>query len=318
MKRISLYIFVAFMLLLQGCTKEDLSNCKSELLLNFRYTLNNQYTNLFDSEVNRVTIYIFDNNGKYVDTFSEQGSQLTNDYVMHIPLPEGKYSVIAYGGDFNTYSTGELDSLTHILNNTLQKGKTDINDFRLELKNLTGEENYLYPAATPDDLYAGFVNVASAPNNKIVTPVELVKDTKKIKVKITGTDLISGTPDVFITALNGRYKFENSIDVNHGTFKYTPVKTTTAPNYMEVDLKMMRLVLGQSPMLVIRNSATSEIIYNENMIDQILLTQKYVSQEDFDREDEFVFEITLTSKDNTVGIIVSINGWVINNINPDV
>lgn len=317
MKRISLYIFLAFILLLPGCIKDDFSNCKSELLLTFRYTLNNQYVNLFDSEINRVTIYVFDSNGKYVDSFSEQGSKLTNDYVMRIPLPKGKYSVIAYGGDFNTYTTGELNNQNNILSNNLRKGETDINDFRMELKNINGEENLLYPATTPDDLYAGFVNAISTLNNKDITPVDLIKDTKKIKVKITGTDLISGPLSVYITALNGRYKFENSIDVNHSTFKYTPIKTATELNYMEADLKMMRLVLGQSPMLVVKNSNTSEVIYNENMIEQILLTHKYASQEDFDREDEFLFEITIKSKDNTIEILVSINGWLINNINPD-
>lgn len=84
---------------------------------------------------------------------------------------------------------------------------------------------------------------------------------------------------------------------------------------MEVDLKMMRLMLGQSPMLVIRNSVTQEVLYNENMIDQILSTLQYITQEDFDREDEFIFEISVV---NDVVVSVSINGWILNNINPDI
>lgn len=319
MKRIPLHIFIVFILLVQSCIKEDLSTCKSELLLRFRYTLNNQYTNLFDAEVNRVTIYIFDNSGKYVDSFSEQGDKLTNDYVMRIPLPEGKYSAIAYGGDFTTYSTGEINSQTNTINPSLRKGVTDINDFRTELENAGGAENYLYPVNTPDDLYAGLATDAvSTLDNQTITEIGLIKDTKKIKVKISGTDAIGAPLDVYITALNGRYKFDNNIDLNHGIFKYTPINTAIQPDYMETDLKMMRLVLGQSPMLVIKNSVTSEVIYNENMIDQILLTQKYVSQEDFDREDEFVFEITIKSKDNNIEVFISINGWQINSVNPDI
>lgn len=318
MKRISFHLFIAFILLLQGCIKEDLSDCKSELLLSFRYTLNDQYTNMFSSDVSKVIVYVFDSNGKYVDRFSEQGSKLTNDYVMRIPLPKGTYSVVAYGGDFNTYLTGEVDNPLNTLNQALRKGITDINDFRTELENVKGDEDYLYSTHTPDDLYAGLTtNAVSTINNSNVTPIELIKDTKKIKVKISGTDFFSAPLDIYITALNGRYKFDNSIDSEHGLFKYTPVNTVEQPNYLETDLKMMRLVLGQTPMLVIRNSVTSEIIYSENMIDQILLTQKYVTQEDFDREDEFVFEITILPKDNSIEISVSINGWTINNITPD-
>lgn len=315
MKRISFLLFIAFTLLLQGCIKEDLSNCKSELLLNFRYTLNDQYANLFGLEVSKVTVYVFDSNGKYVDRFSEQGNKLTNEYVMRIPLPEGTYSVVTYGGEFGTYSTGELDQQLNTLNETLRKGVTHINDFRAELKNVKGSEDYLYPIATPDDLYAGLATQAvSTQNNKVIIPVELIKDTKKIKVKIGGTDYLSGALEVYITALNGRYLFDNSIDNKHGTFKHTPISTIEQPNQLEVDLKMMRLVLGQVPRLVIKNSATSEVIYNENMIDQIFLTQKYASQEDLDREDEFVFEIII---DRNIEISVSINGWKINNIIPD-
>lgn len=314
MKRISTYLFIAFVLLLQSCIREDLSNCNSELLLRFRYTLNDQYANLFDSDIHRVTVYLFDSNGKYVDRFSEQGDKLTNDYVMHIPLPEGKYSVVVYGGDFTTYSVGELSG--NAINSTLRKGVTDINDFRTELKNRTGEENYLYPVSTADDMYAGLAsNAVSAFANKQITEIELIKNTKRIKVKITGTDAFSAPLDLYITATNGRSKFDNSIDESLGLLKYTAISSLLQPNYMEADLKIMRLVLGQSPMLVIKNSVTQEVIYNENMISLILLTEKYVSQEDFDREDEFVFEISI-AYDAIVS--VSINGWIINSVTPDI
>lgn len=315
MKRISIPLFIAFILLLQSCIKEDMSNCNSELLLRFRYTLNDQYTDLFGSEVHRVTVYLFDNNGKYVDYFSQQGNQLTNDYVMHIPLPEGRYSVVVYGGDFMTYSTGELNSQTNTINETLRKGVTYINDFRMELKNTIGAESFLYPVGTPNDLYAALTtNAVAASGNENITDVELIKDTKKIKVKITGTDAYNASLDVYIMALNGRYKFDNSIDINHGTFKYRPINTLLRPNYVETDLKMMRLVLEQSPMLVVQNRVTQEVLYHENMIEQILSTQQYILQEDFDREDEFVFEISIV---NDIVVSVSINGWIINSVTPD-
>lgn len=70
---------------------------------------------------------------------SEQGEHLTNDYVMRIPLSEGKYSVVAYGGDFTAFSTGELSGQGNTLSGTLRKGLTDLNDFRTELKNTGGE-----------------------------------------------------------------------------------------------------------------------------------------------------------------------------------
>lgn len=315
MKRISFALFLTLMLLLQGCIREDLSDCESELLLRFRYTLNEQYTNLFGAEVYHITVYVFDSNGKYVDQFSEHGNKLTNEFVMHIPLPEGKYSALAYSGNFTTYSVGESGTQTRSLGGALRKGVTDINDFRLELNGSTDAENYLVPTNVPDDLHAGLTTqAASAISNKLVTDVDLIKITKKIKVTISGTDVLHAPLDVFITALNGRYKSDNSIDPNNGTFKYVPMKSATTPNKLVVDFKQMRLMLGQSPMLVIRNRTTQEVLYHENMIDLILSTGKYASQEDFDREDEFDFNISFV---NDILIGVSINGWIINNITPD-
>lgn len=315
MKRISFALFLTLTLLLQGCIREDLSDCESELLLRFRYTLNEQYTNLFGVEVYHITVYVFDSNGKYVDQFSEHGNKLTNDFVMHIPLPEGEYSALAYGGNFTTYSVGESGTQTRSLGGALRKGITDINDFRLELSGSSDADNYLIPINIPDDLHAGLANHAvSAVSNKLITDVELIKITKKVKVRITGTDVLQTPLDVFITAANGRYKSDNSIDLNNGTFKYTPVKSVPTPNKLEVNLKHMRLMLGQLPMMVIKNRTTQQVLYHENMIDQILLTGKYASQEDFDREDEFVFEISFV---NDILIGVSINGWIINNITPD-
>lgn len=319
MKRIFVHIILALLFVLQSCIKEDLPICESELLVQFKYTLNDQYTNLFYPEVQQVTVYIFDSNGKYVDTFSQKGSMLTNDYVMHIPMPEGKYSIVAYGGNFTTYSAGELNKETSTIEPTLRKGVTSINDFRAELKNKSGEGNFLYPVSMPDDLYAGLAKVAiSAPSNQNITEIDLIKDTKKIKVKIIGTDPVAKPLNIYITALNGRYQHDNNIDLNHGLFKYLPINSSVSPNLMEVDMKIMRLMLGGSPMLIITDKTTQDVVFSKNIIDLILLTDKYKTQEDFDREDEFVFEITVGSYENNIIISVSINGWKINNITPDI
>lgn len=320
MKRISIHIFASLILLLQGCVREDRSECESGLLLRFKYTLNNQHTNLFDSQVNQITLYVFDCKGKYVDQFSQRGDVLTNNYVIRLPLAPGKYSIVGYGGDFTTYSIGEITNLNTI-DNSLRKGITDISLLRVELDHISGDGGYLTPTHTPDDLYVGLVSdVASSTNSRAIVDMELIKITKKIKVQITGADLITRTSaplDLYITALNGRYKYDHYTDPNYGTFKYVPTDALRQPNYMEFNFKIMRLILGQSPMLVIKNSTNSEVIYNEDMIEQVLSTLKYVSQEDFDREDEFVFQINIQSQDNRIVIAISINGWKINNINAE-
>lgn len=320
MKRIPVILYAALLLLMQSCIKEDLDDCSAGLLLRFRYTLNDQQTDLFGTNIQKITVYIFDEKGKYVDTYSEWGDRLTGNYLMQIPLPKGSYDVVAYGGGFTTYTVGELNNVTNEMNNLLLKGTTDIKDFRFLLNNVEGGEGLLIPAGVPDDLYAGLTTGAlSTIGQKRVTDVELIQDTKKVKVILTGSGFqtrAQAVPDIYITALNGRYTFDNQIDEAHRTVKYAPIQTTVEPNRMEANLKTMRLVIGKSPMLVIKNPATGELIYNKNMIEQILLNPKYVSQTDLDREDEFVFEIALGEEGHQVVVSVTINGWKINEINP--
>lgn len=320
MKRIPVILYIALLFAMQSCIREDVDDCSAALLLRFRYTLNDQQTNLFGTNIHKITVYIFDKEGKYVDTFSESGEKVTNDYIMQIPLPAGSYSIIAYGGDFTTYTVGELNSVTNETSKLLQEGVTDIKDFRLLLNNTAGTEGFLLPVKIPDDLYAGItINALSTTSRKQVTDVELIQDTKKIKVILTGTDFLTRTqavPDIYITALNGRYKFDNQIDGTYRMLKYVPSQTTVDSNRMEANLKTMRLMIGASPMLVIKDPATSKLLYNKNIIEQILLNPAYTSQTDLDREDEFVFAIKLEEQDQQLVVSVTINGWEINEIFP--
>lgn len=94
------------LLSMQSCIRDDRSDCKdSALRLAFRYTLNNQHTDLLESEVTRVTVYVFDAANKYVGTYTESGNNLKNKYVMTISLPEGRYQAIVFCDNLNTFTT---------------------------------------------------------------------------------------------------------------------------------------------------------------------------------------------------------------------
>lgn len=322
MKCISANIIVLIVLFfMQSCIRDDDSDCKpSALRLRFRYTLNNQHSDLFDLEVHRVSVYVFDANGKYIGTYSESGDKLANNYSMIIPLPEGSYQVVTFCDNLNTFTAGWIDSGTNSFNYQLQPEITTITDFRLMLNSTEGTDEYLIPQSFPGDLYAGYVVSALATNDASDnTVVDLMKNTKNIKVRISYTNIVTRSvtiPDIYITATNGRYKNDNSIDTSDRVLKYTPHNTSVTDNTVESILRTMRLVTGHDPTLVIKNSVTSEYIVNRNLTELILLNPQYTSQEDIDREDTFLFDINVNQSDNNIVISVSINGWKINVITP--
>ncbi|WP_301827786.1 FimB/Mfa2 family fimbrial subunit, partial [uncultured Parabacteroides sp.] len=259
MKSISVnIIFVLTLLCVQSCIKEDIVPCKDNtLLLKFGYTLNNRYTNLFGSDVSEIAVYIFDDKGRYLEMSSEVGEILTNDYIMSVPLPEGSYQVVAYGygSGLNTFSIGTLDRLTNKFDSKLETGMTDIQDLRIMLENRETQEGYLEPVAVPRDLFFGYVaHAVSSSDANSLTYIDLIKNTKNVTVKITGLNALANTsaiPDIYITSVNGRYKFDNTIDMAHRMLKYVPTHISTGDNQLEANFKMMRLVLDHTSILTI-------------------------------------------------------------------
>ena len=322
MKCISVkFILFTILILMQSCIKDDNSDCnESALRLRFRYTLNNKYSDLFASEVRQVTVYVFDADGKYVGHYSDSGEKLANNYIMTIPLPKGDYRAIVICDNLNTFSSGWIDNRNNSFYSEFQPGVTVASDFRVMLNTKEDAEGYLVPVSVPGEFYTGYVaDALSTFDTSYITDVDLMKDTKNIVVKISGLDVITRamvTPDVYITAINGRYKNDNSIDTSHRMLKYTPQNTSVTGNTMDSYIKTMRLVKGYAPMLVIKKPSDSGYLFNRDITELILSTPKYTSQEDIDREDTFVFEINFSQMDNNIVISILINGWKINTITP--
>ncbi len=322
MKCISVSVIVfSILFFMQSCIKEDLPDCGDSMLqLRFRYTLNNKYSDLFGTEVRQVTVYLFDADGKYVSSYSETGDKLANNYIMTIPLPEGQYQAAVFCDNANTFTAGWIDKQMDLFYKEFQPGITAINDFRIVLNSKEGAEGYLVPESVLGDLYAGYVaNALSTYDTSHITDVDLMKDTKNIIVKVSGLDFLTRSkvvPETYITAINGRYNSDNSIDISHQMLKYTPHSTSIIGNTMENRLKTMRLVSGHAPMLVIKHPSIPGYVFNKDMTELILSNPKYASQEDIDREDTFMFEINMSQTDNNIIISILINGWEINTVIP--
>ena len=151
-------VILTVLFFMQSCIREDTSDCiTSALRLSFRYTLNNQNSDLFGSEVHQVAAYIFDAEGKYIGSYLETGDKLISKYIMTIPLPEGSYQAIVFCDNLNTFSAGWVDRETNLFYGELQPEITTVADFRVMLKNKEGTDGYLVPESVPGDLYAGYI-----------------------------------------------------------------------------------------------------------------------------------------------------------------
>lgn len=304
--------------LISSCTKEDVSMCNPGLQIKFSYLLNNQGANLFGNEVNQITVFAFDASGRYYATFSDGGNHLTNDYVMTIPLPTGKYTLICWGGDMAAYHSVAMIDASNDVSQALTPGETTLEQFRLLVKQKKNKEALgLY--------YGSAHNVESKSGNHPDTyPIELTKNSNTIRVHITGlgntlqtTQSRAGeTPlfDVTITAKNGRYNHENKIPSDAKTVLYKPHTTTENTDELTYDCNMLRLMIDRQPMLRVVNNQTGDEVCHLNIVEAIMRDPQYVTQQDIDRSDFFPFEFHIHT-DLTVSI--TINGWSIKNVIPE-
>lgn len=78
---------------------DDQSECPRGVSLRFVYDYNMEYVNSFHKKVHCVNVYVFDENGKYVDNWMETGDVLKDEnWRMQKEIGEGKYTLLAYGG----------------------------------------------------------------------------------------------------------------------------------------------------------------------------------------------------------------------------
>lgn len=79
---------------------DDLSDCRSGISLAFNYDYHMEPgANAFPANVDCVTVYVFDPSGNYLTQFTETSDVLRNEsYRMELPLDEGSYHLVVYGG----------------------------------------------------------------------------------------------------------------------------------------------------------------------------------------------------------------------------
>lgn len=317
LKRIIIAFMVVASALLASCTKEDMSECNPGVQLKFSYLLNNQGINLFGDEVDQITVLAFDATGHYYATFSDGGNHLTNDYVMTLPLPVGKYTLISWGGDMAHYNTVAITDQDAGVSEALVKGVTTMEQFRIMLKNqVYSEVLSLYHGQTCR------VESKVAESSEVYN-IDLLKNSKKISVRLKGLNNLpqraqsktqTSMFDMGITAHNGIYNHENNIPSHSKAIQYKPHTTTEHDNEGFYDISTLRLMIGQSPMLRVVNNQTGAEVCHFNIVEAIMKDPKFKTQEDIDREDLFQFDFCVN---DDLSIAITINGWSIIDVIPE-
>jgi len=294
-----------------SCIKEGLDECPTppdpnpdlcEVRLSFDYPHKDEESGVgFDpNEVRFIQIYVFDEDNKYINTFTDEDPLLSDkDYFSTVTLETGIYNFIVYGNLKDSYSIEpELlkdgmspDAISYYYNEVVDD-------------TITTHPKHLFYSSLHDI-------VISKSIDHFILP--LVRNTYEINLTVEGLPETFDGYQFTITDTNWKYQFDNTIlpctEVNY----VQDCNLDTLINQYTATFTTLRLNKSRNPQLKLYSKSSGELLYRDELIPLILKIEEQNIEVDFSKIYEFNIHL-LFDRDPVTGnltVDISINGWSI-------
>ncbi|WP_347146458.1 FimB/Mfa2 family fimbrial subunit [Parabacteroides goldsteinii] len=305
LRHIAMWFVLIGSLIMTSCDSfnEDLLECR--LFVKFKYDYNMEFADAFHSQVDKVELYVFDKDGKFLFKQTEEGSTLgTGSYLMEVKLPVGQYQFMAWAGAHDSYDI-----------TSLQAGVSSIADLKLQLKR---EETLIIDKELEPLWYGEINNVDFTGTTDQTEVINLIKDTNKVRFVFQGSNEDSWGVDVNaytyeIIESNGYLAHDNSLlgDDNLSFRPYHIEQKNLAAGIVE--LNTMRFLANRNARFVVTEKATGKKVFNINLTDFLVMTKieghNMSAQEYLDRESEYKIVFFFADNDPWLVLQININGW---------
>ena len=279
---------------------EDLPECR--LFVKFKYDYNMLSVCAFHKQVDKVELYVFDKDGKFLFQQAEEGDALaTGNYQMSVALPLGEYKLMAWAGVHDSYDVPQLAP------------GASITELELKLKRAS---SLVIDKALEPLWYGEIIGVNFTGTEHQTETINLIRDTKIVRFgfqSYTGTwTLDMNDYDYEIIESNGHLGHDNSLqDDDVLSFR---------PYYMEqkdpatafVDMNTMRLMADRKTRLVLTEKASGKKVFDINLIDYLAMTnaegKNLSTQEYLDRQSNY--HIIFFLSESWLAVQIVVNGWV--------
>lgn len=313
-----------------GVIYEDLEPCNGGAKMRFVYDYNLESANAFPAQVDCLTLHIYDAEGNFVKTITEQSTVLADeDWRMNINLEPGKYHAIAYGG-----IACDKSSFAHAVNPT---DGSIYQNISMQLKpDMAGEKLH--------DHFHGAVDFEIDGDALDYTPVTLhmTKTTNNVRIllqNINGDPLDGNDFEFYITDDNTVLDHTNMPVAGHSTIynAWRKGQFSTAevgnPDNAETDatgtrvddirigygdLSTSRLLLTTGARLVVHSNESQKDVLSLPLCTYLAMCNNYDfgDQEFLDRCSNYTLALLLGNDNTWVRMEISVAGYTvrINNI----
>lgn len=305
MKRLK-YIPLLFLILLfsmqYSCIDQKLEDCLPEnqdIRVYFAYTPTTYSETVLDTgEVKDVKLYVFDEDGNFKLEKHDAQPIFSSGYYMNLSLNPGVYTIVSWINLKDSYSQNNFSTLDE-MRVYIEKDKTD-----------TVRTN-------PPALFQAYKTsvIVTTEQNQTVK-LSLTRNTNTVNVKTKNFMPSSNDYQLVITARNGIYKFDNSFASDTEEVHYTSSLLIDRDSQLSGSQNILRLSKDRKdPILKIYSPSTGQVVYQANLMD--LIEKINEGGDVIDIDNTHIYDILLIFKPNdpsqpSIGITVTINGWVVN------
>ena len=292
LKSLICYVALGILLMSSGIVascdsfNEDLPECR--LSVKFKYDYNMEFADAFHAQVDKVELYVFDKNGKYL--------------FKQVELPVGQYQFMAWAGARDSY---DITSLT--------PGVSTLTDLKLKLKR---EASLIINKRMETLWYGEVINVNFDGTVHQTETINLIRDTKIVRFgfqSYTGSwTLDMNDYDYEIIESNGHLGHDNSL-LDDDVLSFRPYYMEQKdPATAYVDMNTMRLMEDRKTRLVLTEKASGKRVFDINLIDYLAMTnaegKNLSTQEYLDRQSNY--HIIFFLSESWLAVQIVVNGWV--------
>lgn len=310
---------------------EEEEDCSIHYRVKFKYDYNMKYADAFANEVNSVTLYAFDDDGKLVFQKTEEDEILKSpNYYMELDINPGDYRLITWAGRLDEEASFSVPLLT--------VGESTYEELicKMDRAYTRADDNGAYINTELTGLWHGEIpkqNFSSRAALIQTAVIPLVKNTNRIRIilqQLSDGSVDASKFDYTITDDNGLMNYDNSIledelltympwHQGQGSSSINGVDLGTI-NVAVAELTTGRLMADKNPILTITNRETGKVVLSIPLVKYLLLTEAeghdMAPQEYLDRQDEYSLTFFVDANMAWINTQIIINGWIVryNNI----
>lgn len=302
----------------------DQTDCPRGVSLRFVYDHNMEYVNSFHTQAHCATVYVFDEEGRFVTRHEETGDHLRDEsWRMTFDLEPGNYKLIAYSG---LACEGSSFTPTEMMPSKASGSHMS------ELAVTLDHDSFVSDEALHDLYYGNHgepLSLTVLPDDYVEETVNLIKNTNNIRIvlqQMNGEQITADEFEFSITDDNTHMNVDNNI-VSKGQITYLPwTKGETVVGVAEdgntpvtaafAEFSTSRLTTETSPRLAVFSKERNEDIINIPLNTYLLLLKsqlydKMSAQEYLDRESMWTIAFFLDSGNRWINTHIIVNDWTI-------